>query len=55
MEEAGSAGYFTVFAGGGDFREQVFRAFAARSDEVTLNALWTPELSLEEVFIDLTN
>jgi ABC-2 type transport system ATP-binding protein len=55
LEEAGSTGHFTVFTGGGDFREQVFRAFAARSDEVALNALWTPELSLEEVFIDLTN
>jgi ABC-2 type transport system ATP-binding protein len=54
-EEAEGKGCFTVLTGGDVFREQVFRAFAARSGEVTLSALWTPELSLEEVFITLTN
>ncbi|MDR2434979.1 MAG: ABC transporter ATP-binding protein [Treponema sp.] len=46
---------FTVYAGGRDFRERVFRAFAARSAEVSLDTLGPSETNLEELFISLTN
>jgi ABC-2 type transport system ATP-binding protein len=46
---------FVVHAGGADFRERIFRSFAARSAEVSLNTLRSPETSLEDIFISLTN
>jgi ABC-2 type transport system ATP-binding protein len=46
---------FVVHAGGADFRERIFRSFAARGAEVSLNTLRSPETSLEDLFISLTN
>jgi ABC-2 type transport system ATP-binding protein len=45
---------FVVSAGGADFRERVFRSFAARSGEVSLNILRPSGANLEELFISLT-
>jgi ABC-2 type transport system ATP-binding protein len=49
----GRAG-FVAYAGGADFRERVFRAFAARGGEVSLDTLKPSETNLEDMFISLT-
>jgi hypothetical protein len=57
VEESAGEGRmrFVVYAGGGDFRERIFRSFAAHSGEVSLNTLGSSGTDLEDLFIRLTN
>jgi ABC-2 type transport system ATP-binding protein len=57
VEESAGEGRmrFVVYGGGRDFREQIFRSFAARSGEVSLNTLRSSGTDLEDLFITLTN
>jgi ABC-2 type transport system ATP-binding protein len=55
VEASGGLIRFTVHPGGEDFREQVFRSFAAASGAVSLHILQAAETNLEELFISLTS
>ena len=54
-DAAGEKTRFIVHSGGQDFREDMFRSFAASAGTVSLHTLQGAETNLEELFIKLTS